>query len=472
MAPTGSSRALRLGIAAGVLAVFLGLGVFLLILCFRSDPQSGEGSGQVGGGPGSGPAPIDPAELKRRQEELKRRQRIQASIERGVAYLKGKFDRDDFRTPYTIYPHGDTGVGALAGLTMLECGVAKNDPVIVRVANRVRKDGPVMQRTYSLSLSILFLDRLEDKADEGLIRDMCLTLVAGQTTAGGWSYMCPRLTPADRDALMLALRGQGAVPVAALPKTGGETNSNTQFAVLGLWMARKHKLPVEQALQRVADRFRSQQAGDGSWGYTTGRHIFRDSMTCAGLLAVGVGRGLDKTPEKGAGGKTSDPAIEKGLRFLTASLQRLKPTEKQTREDRIRESQRLDELTAKWPAVTNEERQEIFKRIPGQLAWRGALVDAEAMGDLYFLWSIERVAVLYDLKTFGEFDWYTWGSEMLLSNQQPDGGWRERIPGIPDTCFALLFLRRANLIKDLTDRLQGSLGLAADLGKRNDRKTP
>ena len=30
----------------------------------------------------------------------------------------------------------------------------------------------------------------------------------------------------------------------------------------------------------------------------------------------------------------------------------------------------------------------------------------------------------------------------------------ERFPGVPDTCFALLFLRRANLVKDLTDKLR------------------
>src|SRR5439155_489549 len=34
-----------------------------------------------------------------------------------------------------------------------------------------------------------------------------------------------------------------------------------------------------------------------------------------------------------------------------------------------------------------------------------------AMGNLYFLWSVERVAVLYNLKTVGERDWYTWGAQ-------------------------------------------------------------
>src|SRR5262249_45683956 len=73
----------------------------------------------------------------------------------------------------------------------------------------------------------------------------------------------------------------------------------------------------------------------------------------------------------------------------------------------------------------------------------------------YFLWSLERVGVAYNLNTIGNKDWYSWGSEILLSSQRPDGTWRgEEGPEI-DTCFALLFLRRANLARDLSAALKG-----------------
>src|SRR5262249_19240609 len=80
---------------------------------------------------------------------------------------------------------------------------------------------------------------------------------------------------------------------------------------------------------------------------------------------------------------------------------------------------------------------------------------ADAWGDLYFLWSLERVAVIYDLKKVEGKDWYAWGSAILLASQRPDGSWQDRFPGVPDTCFALLFLRRANLAKALPDELRG-----------------
>jgi hypothetical protein len=50
-----------------------------------------------------------------------------------------------------------------------------------------------------------------------------------------------------------------------------------------------------------------------------------------------------------------------------------------------------------------------------------------------------------------------------VASQKADGSWDDRFPGVPDTCFALLFLKRANLVKDLTDTLR-ALGPAPVIG--------
>jgi hypothetical protein len=69
------------------------------------------------------------------------------------------------------------------------------------------------------------------------------------------------------------------------------------------------------------------------------------------------------------------------------------------------------------------------------------------------------MAVLFDLPRLGGKDWYKWGAEILLKNQLPDGSWRGAYAqGGPDTCFALLFLKRANLAADLTDRIKKAPG--------------
>ena len=78
--------------------------------------------------------------------------------------------------------------------------------------------------------------------------------------------------------------------------------------------------------------------------------------------------------------------------------------------------------------------------------------------DLYFLWSLERVGVLFDLKKIEGKDWYAWGRAPLLERQQDDGSWKDgHYVGnsvVLDTCFALLFLKQANLAGDLTPKLR------------------
>src|SRR5207244_9066291 len=77
--------------------------------------------------------------------------------------------------------------------------------------------------------------------------------------------------------------------------------------------------------------------------------------------------------------------------------------------------------------------------------------------DYYFLWSLERVAVAYGVPAVGNKDWYNWCAPGLLAAQQRDGGWRGKFGADIDTCFALLFLRRANLAEDLTAYLKGQV---------------
>ena len=80
---------------------------------------------------------------------------------------------------------------------------------------------------------------------------------------------------------------------------------------------------------------------------------------------------------------------------------------------------------------------------------------ANSRGDLYFLWSLERVGVVYNLQKVGNVDWYAWGSAVIVDFQNPnDGSWRAGNGPIPDTCFALLFLKRVNVVEDLTSKLR------------------
>jgi len=91
----------------------------------------------------------------------------------------------------------------------------------------------------------------------------------------------------------------------------------------------------------------------------------------------------------------------------------------------------------------------------GTAAWSGN--GPKGAVSLYYLWSLERVGVFCNVRTIGGKDWYRWGVDLLLPTQKADGSWVGRGSGgspVIDTCFALLFLKRSDLLPDLRETLQ------------------
>jgi hypothetical protein len=383
---------------------------------------------------------------------------INKTIDKGVKALRS------LQAENGTWPHAEIGATALAGLTLLECGATADDKAVLRAADAVRQASLTLTHNYSIALTILFLDRLGDPADIPLIESLTVRLLAGQTTTGGWNYQSPAVGEAEVRRLQnkLAQRKEltgrrelpkpGTVKRTAkdLPKEiqqqlairiggGGQSvgsdNSNTQFVTLALWVGRRYGLPVETALKRVETRFRGSQHADGGWGYFEQGMMMRGpmagstaSMTCAGLLGLAVADGnfSEKVREKKPDSKytrdiNKDPNLRRGLVALSTAI-----------------GQPADGA----------------RRRPGE---RTPIAQVGGR-TYYFLWSLERVGVTLDLKTIGKKDWYAWGSGVLVANQQADGSWQGNYAACgADTCFALLFLKRANLVPDLTTQLTGKV---------------
>jgi hypothetical protein len=303
--------------------------------------------------------------------------RVNQAIDRGLAHLRRDWCQP---TAYQNYL-------GLLGLTLLECGVPRDDPAVRRIADLVRGQRD-LARTYEVSLAILFLDRLGDPKDREIIQELAQCLLDAQTDSGAWWYFSRR-RPAG---------------VGRLPGGFGD-NSNTQFAVLGLWVAGRHGVPVGEALRATAKYFRQSQRDDGSWTYTTSLSLSKHSMTCAGLFCLAAERGASPGYTRTIGPRrpivVNDPAITRGFGFLGKACD----------------------------SIAN-----------------GGAIDSRLK--LYCLWSLERVANIYGLETIGSRQWYPWTAELLLRSQQSDGSWSDDGPGI-STCFALLILRRSNLTPDL-----------------------
>ncbi len=402
---------------------------------------------------------------------------VNAAVEKGVRYLKARQMTDG------TWSYDQIGLTALCGLTLLECGVPVDDADVQKAAAAVRAAAVNADQTYSIALSILFLDRLGESVDVALIESLTVRLLAGQDSSGGWVYTCPKIGADEQRRLTTLVKQRGErgpdkepARIAGgkrkpedLPKeiqgqleqvrrqrqAGGgggarailpPDNSNTQFAVLGLWVARRHGLPVDAALMDTDRRFRRAPNGDGGWSYVPmppgmnpammGAMGSTPAMTCAGLLGVGLGYGawneaaLRTDPKGKEPGKPGAPVVR---------------PQDPAKDKVVIEAFRL---LGHWvDAMATEQKRGKVPQI------------THASGKFYyFLWSLERVAVAYGVETVGKTDWYDWGAEILLANQGPDGGWDNGdFRNGPDTCFALLFLKRANLAQDLTRALKSQM---------------
>ncbi|MCI0379757.1 MAG: hypothetical protein L0215_19305 [Gemmataceae bacterium] len=378
-------------------------------------------------------------------QDAELQKKINNAIDRGVHYLK----------EFEVGQREERRLGAIAliGWTLLESGCTAQDAKVKEIAEEVRQLAIGARYTYSLSLAIIFLDKLGDGGDLPILDTLTLRLLAGQSKEGGWNYHCPNPNEQEQQRLrqlvadMKAKRDKGEKlpvverdlkeltkdwqrqwqtlvvgPQIALDISVEGDNSNTQFAMMAVWVARRHGLPVQQALATVEKRFRDSQRDGGEWGYTTAKpppvppgvklnlpgQDSDPSMTCAGLLGLALGQGLKNQAKDLA----KDPVAKKGLAYL----------EKQ-----------LDEGVGPNAGPV---------KLGGNI--------------YYYLFSMERMAVVYDLKKIGKNDWYVEGAKYLIAAQGVNGGWSGKYTEYgSDTCFALLFLKRANVAEDLTEILTG-----------------
>jgi hypothetical protein len=428
---------------------------------------------------------------------------VQRAVDRGVEGLRRMQDGEG------KWPHSQIGATALAGLALLECGVGADDKAIQRAAEAVRRASYLEKHTYSISLSILFLDRLGDPADVPLIESLTVRLLGGQGNDGGWTYDCPGISTEDQRRLKTRvdeskeLRGRRELPkpgetkrtVKDLPEEirrqleaidrgeaapatppgaavpGDPTlglsragfpsdNSNTQFAALALWVGRRYGLPVEKAVTRLDQRFRRSQMQDGTWTYTIlapppgapemmiQMHMKMSAsaaMTCAGVMVLAIADGAtleyvkDRKPEAKLPDVSKDDNLKRGLQALS---------------EVIENPQTVRNAPPALPVPPGGFPPGVGGPPPGG-AGRPERVGGRTY---YFLWSLERAAVALGLDTIGKKDWYGWGAEVILANQDRDGMWHGAYDDCgADTAFALLFLKRANFARDLTAQLKGKV---------------
>lgn len=173
-------------------------------------------------------------------------------------------------------------------------------------------------------------------------------------------------------------------------RRGRYDNSNSQFGVLGVWMATEAGARVEGLTdywKLVEEHWMKTQNPDGGWAYQDDQRS-TGSMTAAGLSTLYVV--LDRRHARSEHRRATDliTAIDRGLDWLG------------------------QEFTPDNPL--------------GSRRWK-----------YYYLYGVERAGHASGHKYFRGRDWFRIGAANLLAEQREAGSWPG---GLHDTCFALMFL--------------------------------
>ncbi len=178
--------------------------------------------------------------------------------------------------------------------------------------------------------------------------------------------------------------------------------SNTQYALLGLHAASRMgvEVPKEALLETVLAVAKHAQES-GAFSYKSPTETATGSMTVAAIT---------------------------DLRIAAMALKGYGPYEAKRRELEEIELDAFAWLDAAFRVDAN----------PAGHSGKGSLRGWHH----YWLYGLERACALAGRATLGKRPWYREGAEQLLATQETEGAWKGNVV---DTCFALLFLKRATL---------------------------
>jgi hypothetical protein len=347
--------------------------------------------------------------------------RVDAAIKKGVEYLKTSIQRAGA---------GQFGTREIVLLAMVHGGVPRNDPDFKRVFEPMFDED--LQSTYRVALQAMVLEEVDRVRYQKRLWQCAQFLVDNQCGNGQWSYGEHTMLgepPASKDVAT----GGGPKPgeVVIFGESGPDSkpavrqkipvkrqregppsgdNSNSQYAALGLRACHDAGIVLPRDVaQRAAHWWRESQCGtdpgSGGRGTPTGGNIpaapprgwsYGQGGNAYGSMTAGAAGALTICDYILGSEWKRDENVHSGLHWLREHF------------------------------AVNENPQH------------------GAQWHYYYLYGLERAGMLYGTEKLGSHEWYPEGVKFLLEEQKDNGSWGDRGGGqLVETCFAILFLRRA-----------------------------
>ena len=279
---------------------------------------------------------------------------------------------------------GNDKVRELAALAMVHAGVKKGDPLLDELVKTMAAEE--LTTTYRTALQAMVLRELDREAWQKRIFQCAQFLVDNQCRNGQWAYGEPTTYPEPKPEPDIDVKTKYKVqPQRTGPPTGD--HSNSQYAILGIRACHESGIIIpKEVLMKATQAWRETQTAAKGWSYGPKGNRPYGSMTAGGVAALTILDYLQDVDWK------QDAAIKGGLEWLRDNL--------------------------------------LLTDNPGR----------SGPHHYYWLYALCRAALLTETDKFGKVDWYLDGAAYLLANQEADGSWNKKSV---DTCFAILFLRRA-----------------------------
>jgi hypothetical protein len=335
--------------------------------------------------------------------------RVDAAIKKGLGYLKsqlGHFGNLNKRRS-----------DELILWTFAHAGVPESDPDFEKLLRNVIESR--LEWTYNVSLQAMILEELDRVKYQGRIAQCAQFLIDNQCANGQWSYgevdvYAQDVPTGGPSKKAVASPGGKAKPSASGTRTKPKVvntmtvkqmkrgpargdNSNSQYAALGLRACHDAGIVLPTDGVELAEKWwRDGTSGDG-WGYLSKNDAGYGSMSAGAVGALTIYLYIQ--------GKQwmKDKDVVSGMEWLGKNF-----------------------TVAENPGPHDAD--------GGQGGWQ-----------YYYLYALERAGIFFGSETVGAHEWYPEGAQYLLGAQAADGSWMSKGAdhAIWDTCFAILFLRRA-----------------------------
>lgn len=351
------------------------------------------------------PAPVkEPAPVivkNTPKDQVEKPKTLDDAVRGGMAFLKAKaavFAKDSKSDELLLW-------------TYLQGGVPESDPEFQALLKTVLDKK--LERTYNVALAAMVLEDLDRVKYQKRLAQCAQFLLDNQCANGQWGYGEPSMFAEELVVPAPPPKAKNFKVKVTRRRDGlaSGDNSNSMYALLGLRACHDANIVLPPESLKLASKWwrdtqsrvstvKAPAVAPEGWCYSRHDHKPYGSMTAGGVGSLVICDYILNIDWK------KDREVASGMEWLGKN----------------------------FSASYN----------PGP--YEHANMEENSQHQFYYyMYGLERAAILYGTEQIGGNYWFAKGLEVLMGSQRADGSWKSPQGGneLYDTCFAVLFLRKA-----------------------------